>query len=155
MRGKAAIVPLVPLRERITPAHAGKSLRSTFSFIAAKDHPRTCGEKRFSSFSIQPPLGSPPHMRGKANIAFLVRSFSGITPAHAGKSTSTVISRSSFWDHPRTCGEKFSPNATNSLDRGSPPHMRGKDPKNDAVQGSFRITPAHAGKSSPSAYTTS
>ena len=50
------------------------------------DHPRLCGEKFISRMKKQLLSGSPPPMRGKAemseNRGFIV----GITPAYAGKS---------------------------------------------------------------------
>ena len=50
-------------------------------------------------------------------------------------------------DHPRIRGEKRSYRIRDFLERGSPPHTRGKDvSKIDKVK-SQRITPAYAGKS--------
>ena len=70
-----------------------------------------------------------------------------ITPAHAGKSTSTAAPEIPARDHPRTRGEK---NLLAFLDKeilGSPPHTRGKDNNTVTKADSVRITPAHAGKS--------
>ena len=71
-----------------------------------------------------------------------------ITPAHAGKSEFCISHSNSFWDHPRTCGEKYYKPFCPFIVYGSPPHMRGK--VEDLCPRSFqiRITPAHAGKSS-------
>ena len=52
--------------------------------------------------------GSPPHMRGKGLLYFAHEVFEGITPAHAGKSTTVLRTGSTIQDHPRTCGEKHS-----------------------------------------------
>ena len=69
-----------------------------------------------------------------------------ITPAHAGKSEFCISHSNSFWDHPRTCGEKYYKPFCPFIVYGSPPHMRGK--VEDLCPRSFqiRITPAHAGK---------
>ena len=90
----------------ITPAHAGKSRRHEDRPELHRDHPRTCGEK--STVITVPPakLGSPPHMRGKADCQAAADEKLGITPAHAGKSFCRTVKSGACWDHPRTCGEK-------------------------------------------------
>ena len=45
MRGKASKFELLSAIDGITPAHAGKSRRTTPATSWQKDHPRTCGEK--------------------------------------------------------------------------------------------------------------
>ena len=90
--------------------------------------------------------GSPPRMRGKA---FQMRSFADIlriTPAYAGKSSSTVRAGSGCWDHPRVCGEKAENLFLFTSTRGSPPRMRGKDVHHLPAVPSAGITPAYAGK---------
>ena len=73
-----------------------------------------------------------------------------ITPAHAGKREETDTIPLISKDHPRTCGEKsFFPYFLAIWD-GSPPHMRGKVLCSSSEKRSYRITPAHAGKSSNS-----
>ena len=65
-RGKAGNVISDLLGQRITPAHAGKSMQSMLYMKGGEDHPRTRGEKR-GNFSVDRRLqGSPPHTRGKA-----------------------------------------------------------------------------------------
>ena len=91
--------------------------------------------------------GSPPHMRGKENAKFLWRRYSGITPAHAGKSKSLAKLAEETPDHPRTCGEKEVALNVNTIRTGSPPHMRGKVFIVRLFAFRFGITPAHAGKS--------
>ena len=69
MRGKPGIVKDLNIFDRITPAHAGKTV----------------------SVHVTPPRrpGSPPRMRGKRDSTTSRRSFHRITPAHAGKTTSS------------------------------------------------------------------
>ena len=106
MRGKVVYSELCMYNRRITPAHAGKSLRDIQWRICRRDHPRTCGEKLLWHGLFFRLGGSPPHMRGK------VKSFNsynlpyGITPAHAGKSLLYNLMKLYGKDHPRTCGEK-------------------------------------------------
>ena len=52
----------------ITPAYAGKSRWCARGLTRARDHPRMCGEKNFSLGLIFLPQGSPPRMRGKAQV---------------------------------------------------------------------------------------
>ena len=65
MRGKAAEICALPVRERITPAYAGKSYISGKITGDRRDHPRICGEKGGIGRGVVAPGGSPPHMRGK------------------------------------------------------------------------------------------
>ena len=50
----------------ITPAYAGKSVRTCAVQSRDRDHLRVCGEKQAQMGCIQLSLGSPPRMRGKA-----------------------------------------------------------------------------------------
>ena len=86
MRGKEDVVICQMNLRRITPAHAGKSLRKVIRESEQEDHPRTCGEKMKMMFHLLLSRGSPPHMRGKAKADFLEGVKWRITPAHAGKS---------------------------------------------------------------------
>ena len=86
MRGKVQQGERRAEKLGITPAHAGKRRKRSCRALYTKDHPRTCGEKRYAYQSGTVCLGSPPHMRGKGSIS----------------PTPLFISR----DHPRTCGEK-------------------------------------------------
>ena len=66
MRGKVSLPVLVLSDNRITPAHAGKSVLKTRDVNVKKDHPRTCEEKYGGTIYATKKIG--------------------ITPAHAGKS---------------------------------------------------------------------
>ena len=126
MRGKPFTSFPAVLSERITPAHAGKTLLLSIPNISDTDHPRACGENPHGNGVNVWGGGSPPRMRGKhistSDDLFVRR----ITPAHAGKTlprSSAAFSRS---DHPRACGENSVSAIHASPVRGSPPRMRGK-----------------------------
>ena len=85
-------------------------------------------------------------MRGKVWIAPFVGLKLRITPACAGKSTSSHPSAFLSWDHPRVCGEKSPPVAGRGRRLGSPPRVRGKVDAYDLMVSGLRITPACAGK---------
>ena len=85
MRGKVISITSVPFVFRITPAHAGKRISSSFILPFILDHPRTCGEKIFQILNLLNRTGSPPHMRGKVIKFDSISKVFRITPAHAGK----------------------------------------------------------------------
>ena len=68
----------------ITPACAGNTLRLRSPDDPDWDHPRMCGEHRSKIKSVNPPAGSPPHVRGTPVAHFLLPSSNRITPACAG-----------------------------------------------------------------------
>ena len=70
---------------RITPAYAGKRNSSSAQMDKIWDHPRVCGEKTAAGVTIAVALGSPPRMRGKAELYKVFAPESRITPAYAGK----------------------------------------------------------------------
>ena len=130
----------------ITPACAGKSIASPFSFTLLQDHPRVCGEKPFLAAELALMTGSPPRVRGKAILFASVYRAIGITPACAGKRNSGNLCLTITGDHPRVCGEKKSVNHAEIVAWGSPPRVRGKDDYMLLLRDAFRITPACAGK---------
>ena len=147
MRGKVYQEPEAVVFARITPAHAGKRRRHFGPEHRRQDHPRACGEKddwKRMNCQIQ---GSPPRMRGKAELQPTPAAEPRITPAHAGKRRWTLCSGSSSEDHPRACGEKCRQVWQRCRTPGSPPRMRGKGMRNLCEMAFGRITPAHAGKS--------
>ena len=146
MRGKVFDKLTDAPRKGITPAHAGKSHFFTVMSNLQRDHPRACGEKKLRIQGNESAQGSPPRMRGKASFFAHSSVPAGITPAHAGKSTTHC-----FWckvdgDHPRACGEKTKDMMGRTDIKGSPPRMRGKECQEIPDLECSRITPAHAGK---------
>ena len=85
MRGKPTrscdSSPLV----RITPAYAGKTVKSCAVYRLPQDHPRVCGENQGLCQDSTHLSGSPPRMRGKLTKATNLWSPCRITPAYAGK----------------------------------------------------------------------
>ena len=106
MRGKVFLELVQVTFDRITPAYAGKSSHLHAGTDTQQDHPRLCGEKFSYGRGSADPVGSPPPMRGKARSSVKSSVQLGITPAYAGKSTSSRF---------HTAAES-----------GSPPPMRGK-----------------------------
>ena len=126
MRGKLPVDLNEIARQRITPAHAGKTWISLYFPLQNWDHPRACGENRPSELPFFLKLGSPPRMRGKLGEMHENFGQDRITPAHAGKTVCTPVPRSAGRDHPRACGENIEQRLAKLEARGSPPRMRGK-----------------------------
>ena len=87
-------------------------------------------------------------MRGKAVCNADCLRTGRITPAYAGKSSTSCRWKSGRKDHPRVCGEKLMPTIVYYGQLGSPPRMRGKATGPPRSCGPGGITPAYAGKSS-------
>ena len=87
-------------------------------------------------------------MRGKDGHQSESQPTHRITPAYAGKSSTSYRWKSGKRDHPRVCGEKRSWLIVVDSTRGSPPRMRGKVLTEYCGTTSSRITPAYAGKRS-------
>ena len=77
---------MADIKQRITPAYAGKSVLCSSGFSRKWDHPRVCGEKIGIKRQRANELGSPPRMRGKEYPANSHQPKHRITPAYAGKS---------------------------------------------------------------------
>ena len=77
----------------ITPARAGKRISGFLPAAGQWDHPRACGEER----KVNPPVGkkkgSPPRVRGRGPTGLPLMTPGGITPARAGKSSSTLVTK--------------------------------------------------------------
>ena len=87
MRGKVLDTVIEHAFDGITPAYAGKSVRTCAVQSRDRDHLRVCGEKQAQMGCIQLSLGSPPPMRGKESRRQIGIKIGGITPACAGKSS--------------------------------------------------------------------
>ena len=146
MRGKPVLVYADEGAPGITPAHAGKTAPGLIRCESFRDHPRACGENRPSPRPQWSPAGSPPRMRGKPIVYPTDTPFSGITPAHAGKTAREPGRKDEKGDHPRACGENHMIGGRSMPKAGSPPRMRGKPRLSRDARADDGITPAHAGK---------
>ncbi len=89
--------------------------------------------------------GSPPRMRGQAELLSLIVSSLRITPADAGTRDVSSFFTTPLEDHPRGCGDKCTCAGVILMVCGSPPRMRGQVQPGPHSQHSPRITPADAG----------
>ena len=146
MRGKPSIYYIHFYCIRITPACAGKTAAGPRTHIEHGDHPRVCGENRLVEGILAVPLGSPPRVRGKPEIAGEDVFVTGITPACAGKTSARSARGAARRDHPRVCGENFRQYRKRRVVQGSPPRVRGKLSGIVEDIPPAGITPACAGK---------
>ena len=146
MRGKVDTYYSILHSVWITPACAGKSIRSWMMHSSTWDHPRVCGENLMSFTALWYAVGSPPRVRGKVDAATLTLKARGITPACAGKRKLSHCELLPRWDHPRVCGEKSCIKIVLPWILGSPPRMRGKVIGACSLSYVNGITPAYAGK---------
>ncbi len=90
---------------RITPARAGKTDLDIYAGERDKDHPRACGENMRAGLHLIGGMGSPPRVRGKQILIYIMCADVRITPARAGKTLDGIGRRIAPEDHPRACGE--------------------------------------------------
>ena len=93
--------------------------------MAARDHPRICGEHLVAASVLSMGVGSSPHMRGARVGLYAQAQAQGIIPAYAGSTLSCYLLPQPHWDHPRICGEHRARPSEVILSMGSSPHMRG------------------------------
>ena len=108
VRGKPMIAAIRLSIIGITPARAGKTVKTVYNVLTGGDHPRACGENVLSQGIVNSPSGSPPRVRGKLHNPFAGFLGQGITPARAGKTNADFDLISMQRDHPRACGENSS-----------------------------------------------
>ena len=94
-------------------------------------------------------------MRGKLQFNCVGLLEDRITPADAGKTSTSDTVACERRDHPRGCGENAASTASMLAASGSPPRMRGKPACVHRINAACWITPADAGKTSFRAVVTS
>ena len=146
VRGKLRYRVRYRLPERITPACAGKTDAISDYSVSLSDHPRVCGENCIVHCPRACDCGSPPRVRGKLQVFGRLYLAHRITPACAGKTSSSSRFFSASTDHPRVCGENFNFLTCTGAFYGSPPRVRGKLEAFPDFTSTPRITPACAGK---------
>ena len=93
--------------EGITPAYAGSRARLFWLSTTTRDHPRIRGEQNGGVGYSQSAAGSPPHTRGAEVSQQRKQRKHRITPAYAGSSIQSALSRHLDRDHPRIRGEQM------------------------------------------------
>ena len=136
------------LSSGLIPACAGKTGCSTTYSIAARAHPRVCGENRTIRTVRLTSDGSSPRVRGKPLAASPLDCVRGLIPACAGKTNAARFQSRAGRAHPRVCGENTRRSAHQTVKGGSSPRVRGKPSCTLTVAGQRGLIPACAGKTS-------
>ena len=92
-------------RPRLIPAHAGKTGVGIVEVVGAGAHPRSRGENIDGQRETAEDWGSSPLTRGKQRLHRAAHHYSGLIPAHAGKTPRASRQRLGTRAHPRSRGE--------------------------------------------------
>ena len=145
-RGKLDLVRTQVRTIGLIPAHAGKTEQRSALAYASAAHPRSRGENASSSWSARSLSGSSPLTRGKLSHGWWGAFSLRLIPAHAGKTDRAAP----FWElhgaHPRSRGENGPWTDPGPRLGGSSPLTRGKRELSRDRLASWRLIPAHAGK---------
>ena len=147
-RGKHPFRVARSARERLIPAHAGKTCTQGASQGASTAHPRSRGENAQCILSLAVISGSSPLTRGKLDAFHLARHVVRLIPAHAGKTRTRGSVHPSRGAHPRSRGENTIRPRTSTPRTGSSPLTRGKPGRHAINVHGVGLIPAHAGKTS-------
>ena len=145
-RGKPRPGPHRPHRQRLIPAHAGKTGPSACTHRIPGAHPRSRGENPLASAWRACESGSSPLTRGKLPPRCQRSAQQRLIPAHAGKTFRRKAGFSDWPAHPRSRGENAWTARGRSTGSGSSPLTRGKRGQGDDDAHTWRLIPAHAGK---------
>ena len=148
MRGKLPPFQIETTAVRLIPAHAGKTLLSSFRSSVTAAHPRACGENLIVALEAGVPTGSSPRMRGKRHERLRGKRRPRLIPAHAGKTERRTGYQRGRRAHPRACGENYIGIEPIFKAPGSSPRMRGKRDTSFLLPAVKGLIPAHAGKTS-------
>ena len=145
-RGKQVVN--LPTRANVgnIPAHAGKTLDPHLDIDRTKEHPRARGENYSQRITTTPRQGTSPRTRGKHPPLIIYQRNRRNIPAHAGKTSSRVVTRVVREEHPRARGENLTQFKRLSAMVGTSPRTRGKLCYPAGKPDDTGNIPAHAGK---------
>ena len=133
-------------RDRLIPAHAGKTRGTARRHRGPEAHPRSRGENLGDRPDDYARIGSSPLTQGKHHNHHEGNPSHGLIPAHAGKTCSPPRRTAACWAHPHSRGENLNEAVTKIVDKGSSPLTRGKRSRRHREVFARRLIPAHAGK---------
>ena len=145
-RGKLHLRAQQSRRDRLIPAHAGKTTGRQVSRSAPWAHPRSRGENHCILIVGLCIAGSSPLTRGKLQHRRVGHNGGGLIPAHAGKTRFLPGCHGRGRAHPRSRGENHLMPQPMVPFEGSSPLTRGKRAWALAGVSLPRLIPAHAGK---------
>ena len=151
-RGKRSICERWVRAERLIPAWAGKTCRTSSRLPAPLAHPRVGGENGYDLCDCLGRVGSSPRGRGKLKPLWEGFASAGLIPAWAGKTHARDWSGGGDRAHPRVGGENSRRACRSAPTTGSSPRGRGKPALTPQASLDSRLIPAWAGKTSASSW---
>ena len=91
----------------LIPAHAGKTMATSFAHVESEAHPRSRGENSAPASAMLTAAGSSPLTRGKRGGGHWCVGAGGLIPAHAGKTAFSSALHRGAPAHPRSRGENL------------------------------------------------
>ena len=125
MRGALVGKAELALARGIIPAYAGSTDGIDRRTLRVGDHPRVCGEHRYTVNQFDKKAGSSPRMRGAQPVVPVFLMLVRIIPAYAGSTWLPWQLADCSRDHPRVCGEHLQQRQGGLVRSGSSPRMRG------------------------------
>ena len=125
--GRGSTAPRAPRWMWVHPRVCGEGQKVRRGRVQDRVHPRVCGEGDCVIRGDRSGVGSPPRVRGGADVDGVFQLYGGFTPACAGRGAHGSPVRSSRRVHPRVCGEGRSSCFMTLPRPGSPPRVRGGD----------------------------
>ena len=145
-RGKPPWVRLIPSRNGLIPARAGKTSTTRVEHFQHTAHPRAGGENAPSTAYPSHSPGSSPRGRGKRSCCCPFPRALRLIPARAGKTLTRLSSTSPRTAHPRAGGENPPSASAKVTTSGSSPRGRGKRFAASVRNRPAGLIPARAGK---------
>ncbi len=111
---------------RKTPARAGTRPTADCSATGTGGDPRACGDECGEPEPVSSCWGRPPRVRGRGGDPLGAPLRHGKTPARAGTRSSGGTVTITLEEDPRACGDELEASASQKLEAGRPPRVRGR-----------------------------
>ena len=132
-------------RSRFIPARAGIGFTQLSISGGSAVHPRSCGDRFLFSQDPTPNYGSSPLVRGSVAAATFKALVKRFIPARAGIGRRAACPKGLHPVHPRSCGDRGTPDTWILRGNGSSPLVRGSGPCIPSTRPLNRFIPARAG----------
>ena len=129
----------------LIPAYAGSTVQRWGTSRCTPAHPRLRGEHSVLNAHPLTDCGSSPLTRGALTVFQRLRHSTGLIPAYAGSTSSTISAVRASAAHPRLRGEHERASSVARMGGGSSPLTRGALPPVHLLRPGLGLIPAYAG----------